>query len=102
MSWEEFRLPGQLDARLLQLRPQRLAEGLELLLRFPDLAHPDVLVVAEGDMELAPVGRPAAGVGQGAPNRFVLVLGHVGGWKTDEDAHGGPPWVRTGRQTISR
>ena len=50
----------ELDPSLLKDRHQPLAEGLELLLRVPDLTDPEAATGRERNMERETVGRPLA------------------------------------------
>src|SRR5215218_10778757 len=101
MGLEDLGLTGQLDAGLLQPRPQRLSESLELLLRLPDLAHSNVFLGTEADVKLATVRRPVAGFFERIANRVVMVLGHVRERKKHNDAHQEPPQCRVS-QAYSR
>ena len=60
MGVEGLRLPGELDAGRFDPRPQLLAERLKLLPRLADLAHADVLLVAEADVTRAALRGPFA------------------------------------------
>src|SRR5215210_2039018 len=91
VSVEDLRLTRKLDACLLQPRPKLLAEGLDLLRRLPDLAHPDVVLRPEADVKLAALRGPVPGPRELVADGVVLLLGHVRGWEANDDAHGEAP-----------
>src|SRR5215212_9318448 len=81
VSVEDLRLTRKLDACLLQPRPKLLAEGLDLLRRLPDLAHPDVVLRPEADVKLAALRGPVPGPRELVADGVVLLLGTFEGGK---------------------
>ena len=77
MHLEDVRRVGELDADAGKNRHQTLTEGLELLLRVPDLADLKGAIRTEADVVVEASGWPFAGVLDLA-NRLVVILGSRG------------------------
>jgi hypothetical protein len=73
MDLEHLRRTDELDAVLGEDRHQALTERLELLLRVPDLAHPEAATSSEGDVKLEPVRRELARCLDAGHRRVVLL-----------------------------
>src|SRR5262249_54200407 len=88
---EDLGLARELNAGFLHPGPERLTEGVELLSGLPDLADSNVVLVSEAHMKATALRGPVTRLDEGAPDGVVLLLRHVRGRKTDDDAHSAPP-----------
>src|SRR5580693_4055523 len=96
----------RLEARLLDERHQLLAEGLELLGRFPDVQNAQTAGYRADDVGQAAAARPVGQrahqlpVVQPSADLVVLLRGPAGKVEDHTDSHDSPPGSAIRRQTL--